>query len=220
MNPLRLTPRIARIVPLLAGLAVLSCSLPTDVVQTVILTGHVRVVASLADGGGVPTGTRRIENADSLRVYLVHSAVPLDSTRSSLGVYHFHERPGTFLAVLALAGVSADTTGSIPIGGGDLAVSDTLVLAREGDLTSVPNPFVVAVRFAYTLTANANVSLRVVSLGGSPIRTLVNGPQLAGSYSFDWDGTNDAAVAVPNGIYGVVLVAGSETKLDLVIKGP
>ena len=208
------------IVSILASLAASSCSLPTGVPLRII-TGRVRVVANLADAGGTPTGTQRIEDADSLRVYLVHSGARIDSTRTVAGGYRFaNVKSGTYLAVLQLERIAADTSGSIIVSGANVVVTDTLVLARRGNVAAIPNPFPTTARISFAEPTSQYVRLAIVTFAGSPIRLIFDGPSIAGLHDEIWDGRDGAGLAVANGRYGVMLQVGAEGRTDVVFKGP
>ena len=72
-----------------------------------------------------------------------------------------------------------------------------------------PNPFNPNTTIRYSLPKDGLVTLKVYNLIGQEVETLVNGYKSAGSYSFEFYGTNLAS-----GIYFYRLISGeySETK--------
>jgi hypothetical protein len=64
-----------------------------------------------------------------------------------------------------------------------------------------PNPFNPATTIRFGLKESATVSLRVYSVSGRLVRTLVEGRRDAGSYEVMWDGTNSSGHTVESGIY-------------------
>jgi len=64
-----------------------------------------------------------------------------------------------------------------------------------------PNPFNPTTRIAYTLPAQAEVSLKIVNLLGQEVRTLITGSQNAGAHEVVWDGSNAAGIPVASGMY-------------------
>jgi hypothetical protein len=68
-----------------------------------------------------------------------------------------------------------------------------------------PNPFNPAAKIAYTLypvaTGQAHVTLRVLSVDGRVVKTLVDRVQDPATYQVIWDGTDVEGNAVASGIY-------------------
>ncbi|RMD96954.1 MAG: choice-of-anchor D domain-containing protein, partial [Calditrichaeota bacterium] len=64
-----------------------------------------------------------------------------------------------------------------------------------------PNPFNPSTRIRYSLNQGMNVTLKIYSLLGEEVRTLVNGYQNAGTYQVRWDARNNAGQKVPSGVY-------------------
>ena len=75
-----------------------------------------------------------------------------------------------------------------------------------------PNPFVKSTIINYGLPKDSDVILTVFNLAGQAVKTLINGQQSAGFRSVSWDGTNNAGVQVPQGVYFYVFKAGDYTK--------
>jgi hypothetical protein len=79
-----------------------------------------------------------------------------------------------------------------------------------------PNPFNPKTTIAYSIRERGAVALRIYSVSGRLVRTLVNGVQTprAGGYAVEWDGRNNAGAAVASGVYLCRLTAGnfSETR--------
>jgi len=88
-----------------------------------------------------------------------------------------------------------------------------------------PNPFNPGTTIAYTLPAQAEVSLKIVNLLGQEVRTLISGSQNAGVHEVLWDGSNAAGTPVASGMYFYKLEAKaldgktySETRKMLLMK--
>lgn len=64
-----------------------------------------------------------------------------------------------------------------------------------------PNPFNPTTTITYHLPQTAHVKLTLFDVLGREITTLVDGQMPAGSYSIDWDGTDNAGQSVPSGVY-------------------
>ena len=71
-----------------------------------------------------------------------------------------------------------------------------------------PNPFRDRTRIAFTLPAAQRVSLKLYSVNGRLVRTLLDGEAAAGAHELTWDGSNDAGHSVVPGVYAYRLLAG------------
>ena len=83
-------------------------------------------------------------------------------------------------------------------------------------LPNYPNPFNPETWLPYQLAAPADVTLHIHSVDGTLIRTLALGYQPAGTYhnksrAASWDGRNEQAERVANGVYFYTLTAGDFT---------
>ncbi|MBL0060674.1 MAG: T9SS type A sorting domain-containing protein [bacterium] len=78
-----------------------------------------------------------------------------------------------------------------------------------------PNPFNPETNISYTLAEASNVSLKVFTVTGEEVTTLVNGNQNAGSFNVSFN-----AAALPSGLYFYRLNAGSftDTRKMLLLK--
>ena len=68
-----------------------------------------------------------------------------------------------------------------------------------------PNPFTSSTEISFLLHENANVVLRILSLDGKEIKTLLSGNQKTGEYNISWDGTSDSGLPTEGGIYLVTI---------------
>ena len=127
------------------------------------------------------------------------------------------EVPGYFTVNNVQASPSYDMSNTANYGkavGADVSLNIQTITAVEPGKTAVPakfslaqnfpNPFNPATRINFTVPARAKVSLRVFSLIGQEVMTLVNGTYDAGTYSVDFNGSRLAS-----GIYFYTLQAGS-----------
>ena len=64
-----------------------------------------------------------------------------------------------------------------------------------------PNPFNPLTSITYSIPINSSVSLKIYSLLGKEILTLVNEVKTRGEYSVQWDAKNSLGNKVPSGIY-------------------
>jgi Predicted periplasmic ligand-binding sensor domain len=67
--------------------------------------------------------------------------------------------------------------------------------------SNYPNPFKQKTLISYNVIENGLVFLRVYSLNGQLIQTLIKAKQTIGHYSVLWDGKNDAGKLMPHEIY-------------------
>lgn len=92
-------------------------------------------------------------------------------------------------------------------------------------LRNYPNPFNPETWIPYQLAETADVSVKIYSMNGNPIRTLKLGHQSAGTYinknqAAYWDGRNEFGEQVATGIYFYMLTAGefSATRKMVILK--
>jgi len=76
-----------------------------------------------------------------------------------------------------------------------------------------PNPFNPETTISYSLPQNSYVRLVIYNVLGQPVRTLVDGWQIAGPHVSVWDGRDQANKLLPSGIYLCKLTAGSYQKI-------
>jgi N-acetylneuraminic acid mutarotase len=72
-----------------------------------------------------------------------------------------------------------------------------------------PNPFNPTTTIQYSLSAAANVTLRIYNLLGQEVVTLADGEYGAGTFRVVWDGRNAAGTPVGSGVYFYSLTAKS-----------
>jgi hypothetical protein len=156
------------------------------------------------------------------------------------------DRDGNFFGVTGALGLEPNSFISInPITGtgtviGPLRVQSMTGLAvAPGDPTAVeppaqpagapqsfaleqnyPNPFNPSTKIRYAIRNQGRVILKIYSLLGQEIRTLVDKEQNAGPHEIQWDGRNQAGVMMPSGIYFYQIRAEGtvETKRMLFLK--
>ncbi len=73
---------------------------------------------------------------------------------------------------------------------------------------NAPNPFNPATSISFSLSESRNTRLIVYDTLGRTVRTLVNGPCMAGKHVVRWDGRDDAGAPVSSGVYLSRLSAG------------
>jgi len=78
---------------------------------------------------------------------------------------------------------------------------------------SYPNPFSNTTTIEYLILESGHVELKVYSLSGELIRTLIDEQQQAGSYMIEWNGRNNEGEHVSSGIYFYCLKVGAWTEV-------
>ena len=95
----------------------------------------------------------------------------------------------------------------LPIAG-TVTTSTPDALVEHTELhNAVPNPFNPSTEISFALAKDGPVTLRLYTLRGRLVRTLVNEEKTAGSHAMIWDGTDDAGQRVASGTYLLRLVA-------------
>jgi hypothetical protein len=85
---------------------------------------------------------------------------------------------------------------------------------------NIPNPFNPTTTIRFDLAGDAHVELRIYSVAGRLVRTLVKGPMVRNRHAVVWDGMDDAGAPVSSGIYFYRLEAGdfSDSRKMVVLK--
>jgi hypothetical protein len=84
-----------------------------------------------------------------------------------------------------------------------------------------PNPFNPTVVIEYSLSETVMIDLGIYNLKGQLVKILVSSNQNAGSYSTNWQGTDEAGNEMPSGLYLFVLKSNgaiSQTKKVMLLK--
>ncbi|HTY08938.1 MAG TPA: FlgD immunoglobulin-like domain containing protein, partial [Candidatus Edwardsbacteria bacterium] len=68
-------------------------------------------------------------------------------------------------------------------------------------LRNTPNPFRYRTTIVFQLPRPASVDLQIYNIAGQLVRTLVHGPQPAGTHAASWDGRDAAGQQVSSGVY-------------------
>jgi hypothetical protein len=206
-------------IPLIGAAALLTaCSKNNPTApQTYTLSGRVRLVSALRDEAGDSTDAQRVENADSVRVYLYQGSVLKDSTRTAAGGYRFSGLgSGSYSAVTLLWGGIGDTV-SVANLTSDAAL-DTLVLQSSPTMIAFPNPLSTTTAIRYPLSANSPVLMIAMKPSGLKVRNMIQQNLPAGYFQYLWDGTDGAANPLPAGPYWILFQAGSDYRARLVVK--
>lgn len=78
---------------------------------------------------------------------------------------------------------------------------------------AAPNPFNPATSVKYSLRKGGEVSVRIFSLDGRLVKTLVEGPATAGTHEVLWDGRDNGGNSVRSGMYFVKTTSGGESAI-------
>ena len=70
-----------------------------------------------------------------------------------------------------------------------------------------PNPFSPETRIAFELPQEGRTELRIYTVNGRLVRTLMKDTRPAGQYTVCWDGRDAAGESVATGVYFYTLVA-------------
>jgi serine protease AprX len=183
--------------------------------------GNVPDIENISEGSKITTKAISSHGVDALTVKLHYTfgAGPSFTTISMM-----QENDNTFSTVIPAASgqrtrffMSASdldgTEASFPEADNIFIFeSGSNVIAREkntGDTIpavfalseNFPNPFNNSTIITIDLKQDSHTSLIIYNGLGRHVRTLYNGPLIAGIHSISWDGTNDAGTIVSSGIY-------------------
>ena len=118
---------------------------------------------------------------------------------------------GTTITLVMRAKTTA-STGAIPI----QATGSFKIKSANGHLVATfasPNPFNPEATVTFELKNSGPVTVRVYSLEGRLVKTLVSEYATAGSHEVRWNGTDDNGRAMPSGMYFVKTESGSESSV-------
>jgi len=184
---------------------------------TYTLTGRVRLVGALRNGAGDSTDVQRVENADSVRVYLYQGSTRKDSTGTTSGEYRFGGlSSGAYSVVTVLWGEIGDTV-SIASVTADMA-ADTLVLQSSPTLIGYPNPFQDATAVRFPMPSSSAVEMIARKPSGLTVRSLVQSNLPAGYHQVTWDARDDSGNLVSAGPYWILYRAASDYRCRLMVK--
>jgi hypothetical protein len=115
---------------------------------------------------------------------------------------------GTVVTLVMKARTTAGT-GAIPIQGS----INVKIKSGGGHAVSSfasPNPFNPETAVNFTLKNSGPVTVRIYSLEGRLVKTLVNEFAAAGSHEVRWNGTDNTGRSVPSGMYFVKTESGAD----------
>jgi hypothetical protein len=86
--------------------------------------------------------------------------------------------------------------------------------AKVLTVSNFPNPFNPSTTIKMNLPKAGDVSLKVFNVRGELVKTLVDGPMIAGEHSVIWDGKTDAGNQTASGVYFYETRANGEVKIN------
>lgn len=108
-------------------------------------------------------------------------------------------------------GCGASYCGAYPAGCSDVGVDD-LPAGRAIALGNAPNPFNPQTTIHFVLDAPGSAMVRILDLRGRSVRTFRFADLQADQrYEFNWNGADDAGLAMPSGVYLYQLESGGVT---------
>lgn len=82
---------------------------------------------------------------------------------------------------------------------------------------NVPNPFNPRTDIRFSLPQESDTSLKIFSLDGRLVRTLLAGSLSAGDHTATWDGRDDSGMDTPSGVYFYRIEAGSHVEMKKMV---
>jgi hypothetical protein len=108
--------------------------------------------------------------------------------------------PGCLEQIVAVCGSEEDLTG--------METEITSLPQHTSLLQNYPNPFNPETTIRYSLAGETRVRLKIFSMLGEEVATLVDEVQLAGEHSVTWNGSDESGAQVSAGVYLCTLTAG------------
>lgn len=135
----------------------------------------------------------------------------LSFSRADLGLL-LGNVPNNTVVTLVLTGLTTQAAGAVPVQGTALVKVKSTGPAAVSAFAS-PNPFNPATSVAYTLKKGGMVSVRIYSLDGRLVKTLMDGPATAGTHEVLWDGRDNGGNQTRSGMYFVKTTSGGESAI-------
>ena len=79
------------------------------------------------------------------------------------------------------------------------------IIPAEFSCKAYPNPFNPSINITYDLPNADHVRVEIVNLLGQHVKTLVNGMQSSGTYTYKWDGKDASGMFLNSGMYFAVI---------------
>jgi hypothetical protein len=186
---------------------------------TMSLSGRVRLTSFLVDGNGHFTGTRVVEDADSVDVELLLGQRSLGHTLTVGGAYRFAGLgPGAYKVAASVTGEIADRTPSLTLVDHDIVSGYTLVLTSLGDLFPSPNPSSDVVQVLFQVPDTELVTIRILDTQGRITQHLFSSVMEPGLRELLWNGRDDAGHLVTGQYYWITFESGSDRRAQLLFR--
>jgi len=177
---------------------------PTDIDPATIRLSTTYPGAGTASSIAPDTKTASIGDIDNDGV----PEMDVSFTRTQLQSLLGNVPNGTVVTLVMNARTTAGT-GGIPIQG-SISVKIKSGGGHAVSSFASPNPFNPETAVNFTLKNAGPVTVRIYSLEGRLVKTLVNEVAAAGSHEVRWNGTDNTGRAVPSGMYFVKTEAGAD----------
>jgi hypothetical protein len=125
-------------------------------------------------------------------------AVGIENSTETIGIQYWGSGVANGAAYGLEAGRAIKFTTTTP---SSAAVPEGSTSSDAALLMARPNPVPGATQVHYSLPSAGDVTLRVFSLEGAVVRTLLHGQAPAGPGVVSWDGRSDRGIALPAGVY-------------------
>ncbi|MFQ5584017.1 MAG: FG-GAP-like repeat-containing protein, partial [Calditrichia bacterium] len=121
----------------------------------------------------------------------------------------FNNDPYPDVAVLTQDNIATMLNLNYIVGVGDEDPEPLSIIPEQFTLEqNYPNPFNPVTNLRFRIAEFGFVELKIYDLLGREVKTLVNEQKSPGTYTVQWDGTNDAGQSVASGVYLYRLVVG------------
>ena len=132
---------------------------------------------------------------ETVEVYIPKSTYSQDLQ----SVLRANRTQGNFSALTTFGLTQFEIIDSTGAGTGPQSANNTTVTLTPID--NFPNPFRTHTSVRYSLPVASRVSLAIYNASGILVKTLIDQHQASGSYSVNWDGTDNQKKLVPAGVY-------------------
>ena len=185
-----------------------ACSKNTTAPGGAYLRGSVAFVVRVTDADGNVVDSLTEATDSGVRVRVLTRAGLRDSAASVHGTFIVQAASDTTWLVIGPSVATSDTLGPWFVGSGGLG-GVALQLHDKGSLvvfnTATPD---AALQVMFGVGQVEHVIIRIRSLDGRVVRTLVDGMLAAGLHTAVWDTNNDGGAPVPAGSYWVTCELG------------